>query len=136
MIATAIGIVPERGDMINVISLPFVDTDKSVAEETLEPPLLIYEYIPLIKYVLIVIGAFSLYLLLIRPIMRTVRGESEKHYKTVAQLEQEQQELSRKEKEGGLPPPPVDDAITTLRREVMHNQAPAAFIVKNWIQEG
>ena len=136
MIATAIGIVPERGDMINVISLPFVDTDKSVAEETLESPLLIYEYIPLIKYALIVIGAFFLYLLLIRPIMRTVRGESEKHYKTVAQLEQEQQKMNGNGKEGDLPPPPVDDAITMLRREVMHNQVPAAFIVKNWIQEG
>lgn len=136
MIATAIGIVPERGDMINVISLPFVDTDKSVAEETLESPLLIYEYIPLIKYALIVIGAFFLYLLLIRPIMRTVRGESEKHYKTVAQLEQEQQKMKGNGKEGDLPPPPVDDAITMLRREVMHNQVPAAFIVKNWIQEG
>ena len=136
MIATAIGIVPERGDMINVISLPFVDTDKTVAEEILEPPLLLYEYIPLIKYALIVIGVFFLYLLLIRPIMRTVRGESDKHYKTVAQLEQEQQKMNGNGKEGDLPPPPVDDAITMLRREVMHNQVPAAFIVKNWIQEG
>ena len=136
MIATAIGIVPERGDMINVISLPFVDTDKSVVEETLESPLLLYEYIPLIKYALIVIGAFFLYLLLIRPIMKTVKGESEKHYKTVAQLEQEQQGLNGNGKEGDLPPPPVDDAITMLRREVMQNQVPASFIVKNWIQEG
>ena len=136
MVATAIGIVPERGDVINVLSLPFVDTDKAVIEESLDSPLLIYEYVPLIKYGLIVLGVFFIYLLLIRPIINTMKGETEKHFKTVKQLEQEQQQNGRSDKEKELPPPPVDEAITTLKKEVMHDQGPAAFIVKNWIQEG
>jgi len=134
MVATAIGIVPERGDMINVLSLPFVDPDKAVAEETPDSPLLIYQYVPLIKYGLIVLGVFFIYLLLIRPMVKTMKGETKKHFKTVKQLEQEQQENGGIEEE--LPPPPVDEAITMLKKEVMHNQVPAAFIVKNWIQEG
>lgn len=135
MVATAIGIVPERGDVINVLSLPFVDTDKTVTEQTLDAPLLIYEYIPLIKYALIVLGVFFIYLLLIKPMVRTMKGDSEKQFKTVKQLEQEQQH-GYVEEEEELPPPPVDEAINMLRKEVRQNQMPAAFIVKNWIQEG
>ncbi len=135
MVATAIGIVPERGDKINILSLPFVDTDKTASVETPDSPRLVYEYIPLIKYGLIVSGLLFIYLLLIRPIIKTMKGESQKHFKTVKQLEQEQGGNSGTDTEEE-PPPPVDDAITMLRKEVMHNQVPAAFIVKNWIQEG
>ncbi len=136
MVATAIGLVVDRGDTINVLSLPFVDTSKAVIEETHDSPLLIYEYIPLIKYGLIVLGVFFIYLLLIKPMVKTMKGETEKHFKTVKQLEQEQSGNDRTEIEEELPPPPVDEAITILKREVMHNQVPTAFIVKNWIQEG
>ncbi len=136
MIARAIGIDPERGDMINVLSLPFVDTDESATEVVSDAPLLIYEYIPFIKYGLIAIGILFIYLLLIRPTVKTMKGETEKHFKTVQQLEEEQLEKSKKEQEEEPPPPPVDDAITMLRKEVLQNQIPASFIVKNWIQEG
>ena len=135
MVATAIGIVPERGDVINILSLPFVDTDKVVTEKVLDAPLLIYEYIPLIKYGLIVLGVFFIYLLLIKPMVRTMKGNSQKQFKTVKQLEQEQQQ-GYDEVEDELPPPPVDEAINMLKKEVRQNQMPAAFIVKNWIQEG
>ncbi len=137
MIARAIGIDPERGDMINVLSLPFVDTDESVTEAISDAPLLIYQYIPFIKYGLIAIGIFFIYFLLIRPTVKTMKGETKKHFKTVQELEREELEKIEKEKEEEeLPPPPVDDAITMLRKEVLQNQVPAAFIVKNWIQEG
>jgi len=136
MVATAIGIVPERGDMINILSLPFVNSAKAENEETLASPLLMYEYIPFVKYGLIVLGVFFIYLLLIRPLVKTVKGVPEKHYKTVKQLEQEQLNILQKNEAEEQHPPPVDDAITTLRREVMQNQVPAAFIIKNWIQEG
>ena len=136
MVATAIGIVPERGDMINVLSLPFVETEDTATEITIDSPLLIYEYIPFIKYGLIVLGALFVYLLLIKPMVKAMKGETQKHFKTVKQLEREQRENDLLGVEEELPPPPVDEAITMLKREVMQNQAPAAFIVKNWIQEG
>ncbi len=136
MVATAIGIVPERGDMINVLSLPFVETEDTATEITIDSPLLIYEYIPFIKYGLIVLGALFVYLLLIKPMVKAMKGETQKHFKTVKQLEREQRENDLLGEEEELPPPPVDEAITMLKREVMQNQAPAAFIVKNWIQEG
>jgi len=132
MVATAIGIVPERGDVINVLSMPFVDTDKRLADNPDRSPLLLYEYIPLIKYGLIFLGIFLIYFLLIRPAIKTMKGEVQQHYKTVEELQREQQ----RPQEDEIPPPPIDDAITMLRREVLKNHVPTAFIVKNWIQEG
>ena len=138
MVASAIGIVPERGDMINILSMPFVAPKKSAFEEDQVPTHLIYEYMPLIKIGLILLLLFFIYLLLIRPIIKTMRGEVQEHYKTVEALQQEQLDLLKaeedeKEQEIILP---VDDAITSLRREVNQNHVPTAFIVKNWIQEG
>ena len=133
MVAAAIGIVPERGDMINILSMPFIDTDSTLTDETVVVPHLLYEYMPFLKYGLIVLGILFIYLLLVRPIVKTMKGEVKKHYKTVEQLEQEQNII---EEEIEPPPPPVDDAITMLRREVLHNHVPTSFIVKNWIQEG
>lgn len=133
MIGAAIGIVPERGDIINVLSMPFIDSDSTLAEESGMTPHLLYEYMPFIKYGLIVLGIMLVYFMLVRPIVKTMKGEVKEHYKTVEQLEQEQNGV---EEELELPPPPVDDAITMLRREVLHNHVPTAFIVKNWIQEG
>lgn len=134
MVSTAIGILPERGDMINVISMPFVET-KDVAD--IAPGVEsggVYQYLPFIKYGLIVLGVALIYFLLVRPILKTMKGEVQKHYKTVEQLEREQQLVI--DEEPVEPPLPIDDAITALRREVKQNQVPTAFIIKNWIQEG
>jgi flagellar M-ring protein FliF len=89
---------------------------------------------PLIKYALIGLGLLLVYLLLIRPIIKTVKNDVQQHYKTVEQLEYEQRKML--EQEPVEPPLPIDDAITALRREVQKNQVPTAFIIKNWIQEG
>jgi len=80
-------------------------------------------------------GILLLYFFLVRPMIKTMKGEVKQHYKTVEQLEQEQQQ-KQIELEPEEPPPPVDEAITALRREVSHNHVPTAFILKNWIQEG
>ncbi len=135
MVSTAIGLVAERGDMINVISMPFVNTEKEGISEAPLPTNLLYEYIPFIKYGLIAFAGLLIYFMLLRPVIKTMRGEVKQHYKTVKQLEQEQLEQSEPE-EPEDPPLPVDDAITALRRDVMKNQVPTAFILKNWIQEG
>ncbi len=133
MVATAIGIVQERGDMINVLSMPFIDTEKTLVETEQSTPHFIYQYIPFIKYGLILLGILLIYLLLIRPVIKTMRGEVQNHYKTVKQLEQEQNKIQDEEI---VPLPPVDETITMLKREVLQNHVPTAFIIKNWIQEG
>lgn len=134
MVSTAIGLVPDRGDMINVTSMPFVDPEEVLPPDKQPVTDLFYHYIPLIKYVLIGFGILLTYLLLFRPIIKTMRGEIQQHYKTVEQLEQEQrQAIDKKAKEPSLP---VDDEITSVRREVMQDQVPTAYILKNWIQEG
>lgn len=135
MVSSAIGILPERGDMINVTSMPFVSplpTDLEDQPAEGEP---LYQYIPFIKYGLIVFGLLLIYLLLVRPILKTMKGEVKEHYKTVEQLEAEQKDLLPKE-EPEEPPPPIEEALTDLRREVQKNHIPTAFIIKNWIQEG
>jgi len=134
MIASAIGVMPQRGDVINVLSMPFVDSGEvqQIGDQTVGNKL--YPYIPLVKYGLILLGVLLLYLFLIRPVIKTMKGEVQQHYKTVKQLEQEQ--LVQLPEEPVEPPLPVDEAIIALRREIQHNQIPTAFIVKNWIQEG
>lgn len=134
MVASAIGLVPDRGDMINVLSMPFIDPGTTQLEGEQVPANLLYQYLPLVKYLLIGLGLLLLYFLLVRPVIKTMKGEIKQHYKTVEQLEQEQRQLI--EEEPVEPPLPVDDAITALRREVLQNQVPTAFILKNWIQEG
>ncbi|MBW2659800.1 MAG: flagellar M-ring protein FliF, partial [Deltaproteobacteria bacterium] len=133
MVSTAIGLVQERGDMINVVSMPFTDTQATLPQLQQQDPQLFYQYLPLVKYGLILLGILFIYLLLIRPIIKTMRGDVQNHYKTVQQLEQEQN-INVKEEKPVLPP--VDDAISTLKKEVLQNHIPTSFIVKNWIQEG
>ena len=137
MVASAIGLVAERGDVINVISMPFVAPKQEPLIGESEAENSLYQFIPLIKYGLIGAGILLLYFLLIRPVVKTMKGEVKEHYKTVDQLEREQKLLQQQQQiEPEIPAEPVDDTITQLRREVNHNQVPTAFIIKNWIQEG
>ncbi len=139
MVASAIGLAIDRGDMINVTSMPFIDPVKAESAGEQIPTNFFYQYLPLVKYVLIGLGILLLYFFLIRPVIKTMKGEVKEHYKTVQQLELEQkqkQEQKQIEIEPEEPPLPVDDAIVALRREVFQNQIPTAFILKNWIQEG
>lgn len=136
MIASAIGLVADRGDVINVISMPFVVSKEEPLIGGSEPENSLYQFIPLIKYGLIAVGVLLLYFLLIRPVVKTMKGEVKEHYKTVDQLEREQKLLQQQQTEPEIPAEPIDDTITELRREVNQNQAPTAFIIKNWIQEG
>ncbi|MGW8193656.1 MAG: flagellar basal-body MS-ring/collar protein FliF [Desulforhopalus sp.] len=134
MVSTALGLDPERGDMINVVSMPFVDPEQMVEPAPPDVSDQLYHYMPLIKYGLIAFGMLLIYILLIRPIVKTMKGEIKQHYKTVDQLELEQR--------GNIAPvpvkvrPPVDHVVANLRREVLEDQVPTAFILKNWIKEG
>ena len=80
-----------------------------------------------------------IYFLLLRPVIKAVKGDVQAHYKTVEEMERAQIDLTADEDEEPLiniPPPPVDEVLTKLRKEVMVDQVPTSYILKNWIHEG
>ena len=134
MVSAALGLSTERGDVINVISMPFsVSPEKELVGDSL-PTNFLYEYLPVAKVALIFLGVFLAYFFLIRPVIKTMKGEVKQHYKTVEELERERNsklnEILEEE------PIPVDDAVLYLRRDVARDPVPTAYIIKNWIQEG
>jgi len=137
MISAALGMVPQRGDQINVISMPFMETPPEEMNQRTAVADSIYQYLPIIKIGLVSLGALLLYFLLVRPVIKTMKGEVTQHYKTVEELERDEAaRLAAEERERIEPLPSVDDDIVRIRREVMQNQVPTSYIVKNWIQEG
>ncbi|MFV0439005.1 MAG: flagellar basal-body MS-ring/collar protein FliF [Desulfopila sp.] len=137
MISAALGLVTNRGDQINVISMPFIEPPQADEIQGGLSADSIYQYLPFVKIGLVVLGGLLLYFLLVRPMIRTMKGEVTEHYKTVEELEREQERLIAIDDETGTEPvPTVEDDIVRIRREVMQNQVPASYIVKNWIQEG
>jgi flagellar M-ring protein FliF len=143
MVASALGLNSERGDKINVASMPFmVEADDQLLAEGM-PKNLLYEYLPLIKIGLLSLGVLIFYFLLVRPIIKTLKTEVIDHNKTVTELEQAVQDMNdakaraEKESEDLIELEEViPDSLIALRNEVMHNQVPTAYIIKNWINEG
>lgn len=134
MVSAALGLNTERGDVINVLSMPFLESPEEELLANSIPGNMLYEYLPYFKIGLIVFGVLLGYFFLIRPIIKTMRGEVKEHYKTVEQLEQERlDKLNELEEEE---PIPVDDAVLILRRDVARDPIPTSYIIKNWIQEG
>ncbi len=137
MVSVALGLVPDRGDQINVLSMPFTEAPEEILLAESLPDNLLYEYLPFVKITLVAVGALLLYLLLVRPIIKTMKGEVREHYKTVEALEQEQYaaeqalETDKHEREEKV----VEDPVAFIRRNVMENPAPTAHIIKKWLQE-
>ncbi len=142
MVARALGLNTERGDKINVTSMPFIEPveDSSLAGEM--PKNLLYEYLPLVKIGLFSIGALLFYFLLVRPIIKTMKTEVTDHNKTVTELEQAVLDAKNAKEQAEMEQEPeeveeyVPDAVIALRHEIMQNQVPTAYIIKNWINEG
>lgn len=137
MVSAAIGLVPERGDQINVLSMPFTEKPQEILTAEPMPENLLYEYLPIIKIGLIAFGLLLLYFLLIRPIIKTMRGEMREHYKTVETLEKEQLELERAQQlEMELERQRAsEDPVLSIRRSAVENPTPSAHILKHWLQE-
>ena len=133
MVSAALGLLPSRGDQISVLSMPFTEHPEEQALAGASPASLLYDYMPLIKIGLLFVGALLLYFLLIRPIIKTMKGEVSQHYKTVEELQRQQAAAAVEEE---IEIVPVDEAVSSLRREVMRNHIPTAHIIKNWLQEG
>jgi flagellar M-ring protein FliF len=137
MVAAALGLVPDRGDQINVLSMPFTETADQVVTVEPMPQNMLYEYLPIIKIGLLLLGAVLLYFLLIRPILKTMKGEVQEHYKTVEALQQEQLESERAlqiERERDQLRA-SEDPVSSIRRTVFENPTPSAHILKHWLQE-
>lgn len=137
MVARAIGLDIERGDMITVQSMPFVVSNDDTLLASTPGGEDYYQFLPLIKYGLIALGAFLVYFLLLRPVIKTMREESKEHAKMVEEMQRKQlQNKEEKEKNFLSPPLPVDEILQQMRKEIMVDQMPTAFILRNWIQEG
>jgi flagellar M-ring protein FliF len=140
MVSTALGLVPDRGDQINILSMPFTEQPVEALIAGAAPSTLLYQYLPAAKIALIPIIALLLYFFLIRPIINTMKGEVKEHYKTVEQLEKERlaEQKAReeaKEKEEEVIEV-IEDTVVTMRKEILKNPVPSAYIIKNWINEG
>ena len=138
MVSTALGLNPSRGDQINILSMPFTEQPaESLAANGVAPPNLLYSYLPAMKMALIPIVALLLYFLLLRPIIKTMKGEVKEHYKTVEQLQQEQLAAQKAEDEAKEETVEfVEDSIISMRKEILKNPASSTYIIKNWINEG
>ena len=144
MIASALGLEKKRGDVISLTSLPFIEKPEDALLAEAMPTNLLYEYLPLVKIGLLSFGTLLFYFLLIRPIIKTMKNDVENHNDRVTELEKAAEELKdakeRAKLENGIDVDGdeeiVPDDVVTLRHEVMQNQVPTAYIIKNWINEG
>jgi len=136
MVSAALGLVPERGDQIQVLSMPFSQKPDTIMVAEPLPGNLLYEYLPFVKIGLVAVGTLLLYFLLIRPLVKTMRGEVQEHYKTVETLEEEAAaERQREIEQQAEAARPQEDPVTVIRRSVMEDPAPTAHIIKHWLQE-
>jgi flagellar M-ring protein FliF len=130
MVSSALGIDAARGDNLEVSSMPFENAIFEMAETEIASAPNYYQYVPFIKYGLLVVGAILLYVLLARPMLKTLQGSSQvtMPMKTVEELESE---LNRTE---SLPRGQVDPALR-LRDLAMQEQGAFAQIIKSWLRE-
>ncbi len=140
MIATALGVVAERGDKISIVSMPFIDPPKAEKDSGTNTAQTIYQYIPLLKMALIPIAALLIYLLLIRPLLKTMRTEITEHYKSVEEMQRLQYEAAKAEQQAttleDIKNMAPEEQLVSLRKNVNENPTQATFIIKNWLAEG
>lgn len=137
MVSAALGLVQDRGDQINVLSMPFTESPEDKLMSETIPANLLYEYLPIFKLGLVAVGVLFLYFLLVRPMIKTVKGEVKEHYKTVEAMEKERLESEKtlaieQKKRDEIA---MEDPIVGIRREILDNPIPAAHIIKHWLQE-
>ncbi|MFO7803603.1 MAG: flagellar basal-body MS-ring/collar protein FliF [Desulfovermiculus sp.] len=125
LVSGALGLRQERGDQIEVVSMPVsaAQASEGVSSAQTDP----YWYIPLVKYGLIGLGILLVYFFLVRPLIKTLRSESSEPYKSVQELESEYNyELEERRKK---------DPTEQLKQEIARSEVTPAQIVKTWIKE-
>jgi len=133
MIASALGLDKARGDKIEVTSMPFTEP-VTPAESGAISESILYQYMPIIRYGVFLLGGLLIYFLMVRPLIKTLREDVTQHYKTVQELEKEQGEASRVKEEKELEAL-MRDPVLRIREAIGTNPVFAAHILKNWIHE-
>ncbi len=143
MIASALGLEKTRGDVISMTSMPFMEKPEEELLAESMPTNLLYEYLPLVKIGLLSFGTLLFYFLLIRPIIKTMKTDVTKHNDRITEIEQAAEELKMAKERAKLEDSIdegeediIPESVLTIRHEVMRNQVPTAYIIKNWINEG
>ena len=131
MVASALGLDKTRGDIIEVTSMPFLESAETAETEGFASKVL-SQYMPLIRYSLLLLGGALLYFLMIRPLMKTLKRDVTQHYKTVEQMETEQ---ARGEHGGAAGETRVQDPLKKIKSEVEENPVFSAHVLKSWIQD-
>ncbi len=126
MISSALGLSEQRGDKIEVVSMPFKEGlfKEMVVEK--EEAMLDMPFDQLVKYGFLLIGLVLLYFLLLRPLIRTLQGEMQEHGRSSQELDSGQQTVKILKNE----------PIEQLRQEIVQSQVSPGQVVKAWIKEG
>ncbi len=150
MVASALGIDTTRGDKIEVTSMPFLESAEDGGQEGMAANLL-YQYLPFIRYGLLILGAVLIYLFMIRPLMKTLHRDVTEHYKTVEEMEAEQVQAAAAREPGAGPAgagalvggaayreamesAPLDP-LEKIRKGVEQDPVFSAHVLKGWIHE-
>lgn len=133
MIASALGLDKARGDKIEITSMPFTEPTGSSEMETVSENKL-FQYMPIIRYGIFFLSGLLVYFLMIRPVIKTLREDVTQHYKTVQQLQQEQNKAEQAEEKKELDAL-MRDPLMRVRDAIGTNPVFAAHILKNWIHD-
>ncbi|MGA7278373.1 MAG: flagellar M-ring protein FliF C-terminal domain-containing protein, partial [Desulfocapsaceae bacterium] len=126
MLSGTIGFNAIRGDQLHLVTVPLGrPADISATVESL-PANLLYDYLPAARFGLVLIGFILLYILLIRPLIKTLASEFDKHRPAE---ERSLPDTFRAEQE------PEQEYTALVQEEVLQNPSPAAHIIRKWIQD-
>ena len=126
MISSALGLNEQRGDKIEVISMPFKENMYREMVVEKEEALLNLPYDQLVKYGFLLISLVLLYFLLVRPLIRTLQGETQGEGRLSQELASGQQSVKILKNE----------PIEQLRQEIVQSQVSPGQVIKAWIKEG
>jgi flagellar M-ring protein FliF len=129
MVQSAIGIDPTRGDNITVTSMPLANqfyTSPEIPAPTWQDR--IAPLMPILQYVAMGVGAILLYLILIRPTLKTLQSESTtQHMKTVKELEAEMA--------AGRSNKTQLDPAEQIRQDILKAENSPAQVIRSWISD-
>lgn len=123
MVTSAIGLDANRGDRIEVVSMPFERQMLDAGPENQEPRL--YDYLPYFKYLLLLVCAVLLYLALVRPMVKTLKRAALPVESGPSEYEEPYGQETK-----------ALDSPAKLRKELNDFSVSPAQVVKTWLREG
>ena len=155
MVSSALGLDNARGDKIEVTSMPFLESAEGGDGEGMAANRM-YQYMPFLRYGLLILGCLLLYLFMIRPLMKTLNRDVTQHYKTVEEMQAEQAQQAAGGKPGygpsGAGPKGAGaliggaaykeatesstaDPLEKVRKGVENDPVFSAHVLRGWIHE-